>query len=156
MEFVVTRVVDAPVEEVWQAWSEPEYVQQWWGPDGFTAPLARMDFREGGTSLVCMRSPEGQDLYNTWSYLSITPQRRIEFLSNFADETGARVSPGAIGLPPDIPEDVRHVVTFTPLDHGRTELTVTEYGYAPGPILEFSKSGQEQVFDKIVAVLTQP
>jgi uncharacterized protein YndB with AHSA1/START domain len=156
MEFVVTRVVDAPVEKVWQAWSEPEFVQRWWGPDGFTAPLARMDFREGGTSLVCMRSPEGQDLYNTWSYLSITPQGRIEFLSNFADETGARISPGTIGLPPDIPEDVRHVVTFTPLDQGGTELTVTEYGYAPGPILDFSKAGQEQVFDKIVAVFTHP
>lgn len=56
-DLVVTRVFDAPVEHLWQAWSDPEYVMQWWGPEGFTSPLAHMDFREGGTSLVCMRSP---------------------------------------------------------------------------------------------------
>jgi uncharacterized protein YndB with AHSA1/START domain len=52
-DLVFTRLFDAPIEEVWKAWSDPEYVKQWWGPNGFTAPLARMDFRQGGTSLVC-------------------------------------------------------------------------------------------------------
>ncbi len=39
---VVTRVFDAPVELVWKAWSDPEYVRQWWGPTGFTCPLAKI------------------------------------------------------------------------------------------------------------------
>ena len=55
---VVTRTFDAPVERVWQAWSEPQLVMQWWGPTGFTCPKADLDFREGGTSLVCMRAPQ--------------------------------------------------------------------------------------------------
>ena len=42
---LVSRVFDAPVELVWKAWSDPEYVMQWWGPTGFTCCLAEMDFR---------------------------------------------------------------------------------------------------------------
>ncbi len=67
-DLIVTRVFDAPVELVWKAWTDPEYVMRWWGPDHFTSPSAKIDFREGGTSLVCMRAPEefgGQDMYST-------------------------------------------------------------------------------------------
>ena len=63
---VVTRVFDAPLTQVGNAWSDPEQVKRWWGPDGFTSPVAKLDFREGGTSLVCMRAPNeflgGQDM----------------------------------------------------------------------------------------------
>src|SRR5215217_4010218 len=72
-DLVVNRVFDAPIEQVWHAWTDPEHVMSWWGPTGFTSPIARMDFREGGTSLVCMRSPERHDLYNTWTYREILP-----------------------------------------------------------------------------------
>ena len=69
-DVVVTRVLDAPVEEVWKAWSDPTYVMRW-GPAGFTSPSAEMDFRVGGAPLVCMRAPAeygGQDMYHTWTY----------------------------------------------------------------------------------------
>ncbi|HVG65858.1 MAG TPA: SRPBCC domain-containing protein, partial [Actinomycetota bacterium] len=77
---VVTRVLDAPVEPVWRAWSESEQMMRWWGPTGFTCPVARMDVREGGTSLVCMRSPDGHDIYNTWTYERVAPMRELEFI----------------------------------------------------------------------------
>jgi len=60
-DLVVSRVLDAPVEQVWKAWTDPEHVMRWWGPDHFTAPVAKIDFREGGISLVCMSSPEYGD-----------------------------------------------------------------------------------------------
>jgi uncharacterized protein YndB with AHSA1/START domain len=53
----------------------PEQVRRWWGPTGFTCPLARMEVREGGTSLVAMPSPEGQDLSSTWVYRSVVPHQ---------------------------------------------------------------------------------
>ena len=59
MNLVVTRVFDAPAENVWRAWSDAEMVKLWWGPTGFTCPFARIDFREGATSLVCMRASLG-------------------------------------------------------------------------------------------------
>ncbi|HEY1409853.1 MAG TPA: SRPBCC domain-containing protein, partial [Promineifilum sp.] len=52
-DLVLTHTFDAPVEQVWRAWVEPDLVKRWWGPHGFTAPLAEIDFREGGVSLVC-------------------------------------------------------------------------------------------------------
>jgi uncharacterized protein YndB with AHSA1/START domain len=151
-DIVVTRAFDAPVEQVWKAWSEPEYVKRWWGPTTFTSPSAEMDFREGGTSLVCMRSPEGQDMYNTWTYRQIVPFQRIEFVLNFADKDGNRIEPAALGLPPEIPQDVRHVITFRALGPNRTEITVTEYGYTSDQIYEMSKLGLEQCLDKMAAI----
>ena len=152
-DLVVTRVVDAPVGQVWQAWTDAEQVRRWWGPTGFTCPLARIDLREGGTSLVAIRSPAGQDLYNTWSYRSIVQQQRQELIQNFADEHGNKLTPASIGLPAEIPQDVRNLVTFKALGEHGTELTITEYGYTSDQILELSKAGLEQVLDKLATSL---
>jgi uncharacterized protein YndB with AHSA1/START domain len=154
-DVVVTRVFDAPVEAIWKAWSEPEQVMRWWGPQGFTSPLARMDFREGGASLVCMRAPAeygGQDLYNTWTYRSIDPYRRIEFTLNFTGQDGVKLDPAGGMPPPGVPEDVRHVISFTPLSPDRTEMTVTEYGYASEQARDLSKAGLEECLDKMAEI----
>ena len=98
-DVVVTRVFDAPAELVWKAWTDPQHVMRWWGPIGFTSPACEMDVRAGGTSLVCMRSPEGQDLYLTWTYREIDPPSRIEFIQNLADEDGNRVDPSRWACP---------------------------------------------------------
>src|SRR6185436_20312685 len=64
-DLVITRMFDAPVELVWKAWTEPEYVMRWWGPKNFTSPSCRIDFREGGKFVFHMRAPKdfqgGQD-----------------------------------------------------------------------------------------------
>ena len=154
-DLVVTRVFDAPLEQVWKAWSDPEYVMQWWGPEGFTSPLARMDFREGGTSLVCMRSPEGQDLYNTWTYRKIVPMQRIEFILSFTNKDGRKVDPVEVGLPPDLPQSVRNTVTFKAVGDDKTEMTVTEHDWTVGQMMEMSKAGLEQCLDKMAAIFAR-
>src|SRR6185503_6079349 len=109
-----------------KAWSDPEYVMQWWGPKGFTSPSAKMDFREGGTSLVCMRAPAeygGQDMYNTWTYSKIEPLERIEFINKFADAHGAQLDPAQMPTPPGVPSEVPHVITFKRLADTKTEMT---------------------------------
>ena len=154
-DVVVTRVFDAPIELVWKAWSDPAHVMQWWGPTGFTCPLARMDFREGGTSLVCMRAPKefgGQDMYNTWTYQKIVPLQRFEYIFNFTDKDGKVFEPAEMGMPAGIPKDVRHAVLFKDLGNGRTEMTVTEYGYTTDDVVELSKAGLEQCLDKMAAI----
>jgi uncharacterized protein YndB with AHSA1/START domain len=157
-DLIFTRVFDAPVEQVWKAWSDGEQVMRWWGPNFFTSPLAKMDFREGGISLVCMRAPKefgGQDNYNTWTYRKIVPMQQIEWLNHFADENGNRVDPTALGLPPDMPEEVRNLVTFKDLGNNRTELTVTEYDWPVGQMMEMSRMGMEQCLDKMAALLAE-
>src|SRR5215207_365378 len=98
-DLMFTRVFDAPVEQVRTAWTNSDEVKRWWGPKGFTSPVAKMDVREGGTSLVCMRSPDGQDPYNTWTYREIAPMERLEFVLDWADEAGNRIDPVTLGLP---------------------------------------------------------
>jgi uncharacterized protein YndB with AHSA1/START domain len=152
-EMALTRSFDAPVEAVWDAWTRPEQVKRWWGPTGFTAPVAEMDVREGGTSLVAMRTPDGHDLYNTWTYQKVVPLQRLEFVQRFSDQHGNQVQPAEVGLPPDLPAEVPHVLTFEAAGDRRTEFTVTEYGYRSPQLVELSRTGMQQVLDKLAATL---
>ncbi len=152
----VTRTFDAAVADVWKHWSDSEKVMKWWGPKGFTSPLAKMDFREGGVSLVCMRAPKefgGFDMYNTWSYKKIVPNERIEFTLNFADKDGNKLDPAQMGLPPGIPKDVPHVITFKALGDQKTEMTVSEFGYTTDEAVNTSKAGLDQCLDKMAESL---
>lgn len=157
-DLVVTRVFAAPVDLLWKAWTDPEYVMLWWGPEHFTSPSAKMDFREGGSSLVCMRAPEdfgGQDMYSTWVYQKIVPLERIEFIQNLADKDGNQIDPANLGLPPEFPRDTRTIVIFKDLGNGKTEMTVTEYNM-PTADTEMGKNaelGLNQSLDKMAVSL---
>src|SRR5262245_18229193 len=150
-DLVVTRAFDAPAAEVWQYWVDPERVKKWRSPTGFTIPLARMDFREGGSSLVRMRSPEGQEFCSAWTYRKIAPMKRIEYIHNLADKDGKKADPVKMGMPPDFPQDVRNVITFKAVGDNKTEMTVTEYGRTSDQWFDLSKQGLEQCLDKMAA-----
>jgi uncharacterized protein YndB with AHSA1/START domain len=152
-DLVVTYVFDASVEHVWKAWSEPEYVRQWWGPEGFTAPYVRMDFREGGTSLVCMRSPAYGDQYCTWQYEKIVPMQQIEYIHNLSDKDGHAVDPVLLGMPTEFPQNQRHTVTFKDLGDGKTETTVIEHEWGVGQMMEMSRLGLVQCLEKMARSL---
>lgn len=155
-DIVVTRIFDAPVELVWKAWTDPEHVMKWWGPDHFTSPSAKIDLRVGGTSLVCMRAPQdfgGMDMYSTWVYQEILPMERIEFIQNLSDENGNVLDPAKLGLPPEFPKDTRTVINFKDLGNGKTEMTVIEYNM-PTADTEMGKNaelGLNQSLDKMAA-----
>ena len=154
-DLVITRVFEAPVDRVWKAWSDGNDVMRWWGPRVFTSPMARMDFREGGSSLVCMRSPDGHDMYNTWTYKKIVPNERIEFVLDWADKDGKRVDPASMGLPANMPRDVRHVITFKSIAANKTEMTITEFGYTSQEQYDLSKAGLEECLDKLAAMFKE-
>ena len=150
----VSRVFDAPVEDVWKLWTEPEYIMQWWGPDKFTCPLAKINFKEGDTSLVSMKAPGefgGQTSYSIWTYTKIVHMQSIEFVQNLADENGIKQKPVLLGMPADFPEDVRTTVTFKAISDDKTEMTVTEYADF-GQIEYFAKLGLEQSIEKAASI----
>ncbi len=157
-DIVATRVFDAPVERVWKAWTDSEQVMRWWGPNRFTCPFAKMDFREGGKSLVCMRAPKefgGQDMHNTWTYTRIVPLREIEYILHFADKDGNQVDPLTQGLPPDMPHEVRNLVAFEAVGDNKTEVTVTEYDWPVGKMMELSRQGLGECLDKMAATFAK-
>lgn len=117
-----------------------------------------MDCREGGTSLVRMRAPKefgGQDMYSTWEYQNIVPMERIEYIHNLADKDGNTIDPALIGMPADFPQDLRNTVAFKAVCHNKTEITVTEYDWPVGHMMEMSKMGMEQCLDKMAAIFAK-
>jgi uncharacterized protein YndB with AHSA1/START domain len=150
----VTKTLNAPVEMVWQVWVDPELVKRWWGPKYFTSPVAKIDFREGGKSLVSMKAPKemgGQEFFSIWEYMKIIPLKTIEFIQSLADEDGNKIDPTKVGMPPDFPTDIKTVVTFTAVADGKTEMTVTEYADF-GTISNFAQIGLEQSLDKMFVI----
>lgn len=157
-ENVTTRVFDAPVEKVWKAWTDPEYVKRWWGPEGFAAPYINIDFRVGGKYLYCMRGPgfDGvvKDWWNTGKHLEIVPMKKIVMSTSFADENGNPVPASYYKMPGDWPMETMLTATFEKLDGDKTKLTVREEGI-PEDMIEPSNLGWEQQFDKLVQLLKE-
>lgn len=151
-DLIITRTFNAPIAEVWRAFSEEAYVKKWWGPVGFTCPVAKMDFREGGTSLVCMSNPEYGEIYRNWNYKKIIPMERIEYIRKVADQFGNEIDPAITGMPMDFPETQKHIVTLKPLAGNKTEMTFRECDWIPGQTMEISRVGLEQCLDKMESI----
>ncbi len=150
-ELVISRVFDAPRELVWRAWTEPEHFKKWWGPKHFTCPVSTIDLRVGGSYLWCMRSPQGQDFYNTGVYREIVPMSRLVYTQSFADALGNAVAASHYGLPGDWPPEVLVTVTFE-ADGARTRVTWREAGI-PAAMSDMAEAGCKQSLDKLAESL---
>lgn len=78
-ELVLTRLIHAPREKLWRAWTEPALICQWFTPAPWSTVAAEVDLRPGGASVVTMRSPEGQEFPNRGIYLEVVPNQRLVF-----------------------------------------------------------------------------
>jgi uncharacterized protein YndB with AHSA1/START domain len=103
-ELITTRIFAAPPELVWQAWTDPEKIIQWWGPNGFSTTIHKMDFCAGGEWLFTMHGPDGANYLNHKTFLEIAFQQRLVMAEN--------------GPP-------KHTMTVTFAPHGQgTEVTI--------------------------------
>lgn len=78
-EIRIIRIYDAPVEAVWDAWTDPEQVAKWWGPRGFTLTTHSKDLRVGGHWHYTMHGPDGTDYVNTTKYFEVEPQKKLVY-----------------------------------------------------------------------------
>jgi uncharacterized protein YndB with AHSA1/START domain len=151
----ITRVFDAPRELVWKAWTDPQYVMQWWGPKGFTTPVCKMDFRVGGTFHYCMKSPDGQEFWNAGEYHEIVPNEKIVSSMFFADADGNKVEPETLGIEHEAIEGAYDTTLFEDLGNGKTKLTFI----GNEPMKDAMESGQvegwNQILDKVATVLAE-
>jgi uncharacterized protein YndB with AHSA1/START domain len=84
-ELVLTRLIDAPREKLYRAWTDPELLKQWFAPKPYTTPVARLDVRSGGSAFIVMRGPDGQDLPNHGVYLEVVPNERLVSTDAFTE-----------------------------------------------------------------------
>jgi len=75
----------------------------------------------------------------------------IEFIQNLADKDGNKIDPVKLGMPPDFPQNQRNLVTFKAAGANKTEMTVTQYEWTPGQMLDLAETGLNQSLDKMVA-----
>ncbi len=87
-ELTVSRVIDAPRDLVFKAWTEPEQIARWWGPKGYTTVEYQMDVRPGGAYRFVMRSPEGTDHRKRGIYREIVVPERIVFTFAWEEPDG--------------------------------------------------------------------
>jgi uncharacterized protein YndB with AHSA1/START domain len=87
-ELVISRVIDAPRRLVFRAWTQPEHIARWWGPQGFTTIHCDMDVRIGGTYRFGMRSPHGTEHWKRGVYREIVEPERIVFTFAWEDASG--------------------------------------------------------------------
>lgn len=91
----VTREFNAPAEQVWKAWTEPQLLDQWWAPEPWKAVTQSMNFRPGGTWFYYMQGPDGERHYSKVDYETITPTKYFSGNDAFVDENGNETT----GLP---------------------------------------------------------
>jgi uncharacterized protein YndB with AHSA1/START domain len=140
-EIRLTRVYDAPVKTVWEAWTDPAQVAQWWGPRGFTLTTHSKDLRPGGHWSYTMHGPDGTDYENTTVYHEVVPYARLVY-----DHGGHA----------DRPPLFRVTATFTDVD-GRTHMDLT-FRLATAEEAErtrqfIRKAGGESTWDRLAEYL---
>ena len=88
VEKTLNRTFKAPIELVWEAWTDPEKLQQWWGPRGFTNPLCIWEAVRGGNIRIDMKAPDGVIYPMNGTMLELQPLRSIIFKSGALDADG--------------------------------------------------------------------
>ena len=78
-EMRITRMLDAPIDAVWEAWTNPEHIANWWGPNGFTNTIHKRDLMAGGEWRLTMHGPDGKNYPNRSVFIEIVPFKKIVF-----------------------------------------------------------------------------
>ena len=151
-ELWITRVLDAPREAVWSAWTDPELVKRWWGGGNWTVPTASIDLRVGGNYHICMRSPEGQEVWSTGVFREVVAPERLVMTDSFADEQGKVVPGSHYGMSADWPLELEFVVTLE-AEGDRTKLTLHYLKFPGGDDAAMAYEGWNESFDKLAKVV---
>jgi uncharacterized protein YndB with AHSA1/START domain len=139
---VIERTFDAPVELVWQMWTDPEHFKAWYGPAGATVAVENMDLRVGGLRRVSMEvdSPRGpMKMSFIGEYLEVVDQKRLVYTESVSDTSGMMTGKGATEVRVDL-EDLG----------GRTKMILTHVGVPAGSPGE---TGWSMALDKLAAYL---
>lgn len=129
---ILERIIDAPRELVFRAWTDPIQVAQWWGPHHFTNPVCELDVRPGGAILIHMAGPDGTVYPMTGTFDEIVePERLVMTTGAFEDDEGN--------------PQLEDITTVTFAEHeGKTKLTVHAVVTKASPAAEGALAGMEQ------------
>lgn len=139
---VITRVFKAPRAIVWKAWTDPEHLMRWWGPNGFVTTSCTMDLRAGGSWRIAMRSPEGDEHKQQGVFRQLEEPERLVFTYAFVD------TPGLSGS--------KMLVEVSFAEHGEaTKVTVRQSRFETVELRDAHVRGWNEALDHLAAQLAK-
>lgn len=143
-EFVITRDFAAPCQKVFQAWTDPKLLAQWWGPRDFTNPVCQWDVRPGGKINHVMRAPDGQEHGMGGEFREIIPPEKLVFSCGALDKSG------------EMQFEFLHSATFSEMN-GKTKLTLRARVLRVRPeanmYIAWFEPGMNQSLDRLAELL---
>ena len=139
----INREFDADLPLVWDAFTKPEILDQWWAPKPWASKTKAMNFEVGGRRFYAMVSPEGHEKWSVQKYSSITPKSNFKFLNAFADENENPELPGS-----------EWDLTFSE-QNGRTKVSVTIYNESPERMEKMIEMGFKEGFTMTMKTLEE-
>jgi uncharacterized protein YndB with AHSA1/START domain len=143
-ELLIIRVLNAPRELVFSAWTDPRHIAKWWGPKGFTNTIHEMDVRPGGTWRLTMHGPDGTDYPYMIVYKEVIKPERLVYTHS----SGEADDPGQFEVTVDFAEqDGKTKLTMRSvfLSAAERDRVVKEYG---------AIEGAKQTLDRLEEQLT--
>jgi uncharacterized protein YndB with AHSA1/START domain len=148
-EVTLEKVYDAPLEKVWQAWTDPEMLKQWWGPDHVTIPECEVDLKIGGKFYIVMEAGEGMGPFKgtLWpmqaEFTVIEPNSKLAYTAQAWTE----------GKKEETTIDQTTEVTFSE-EGGKTKIVVKAAIYKAGPGAKLAAEGMQYGFTQQLDKLT--
>jgi uncharacterized protein YndB with AHSA1/START domain len=97
-ELVLSRLIDVPREKLWRCWTEPKLIVQWFTPPPWKTTSAKVDVRAGGSSLVMMKGPEGQEMPHRGVYLEVVKNEKLVFTDAYTTAWEPSAKPFFTGI----------------------------------------------------------
>lgn len=144
----IQREFDAPIETVWQMWTDPALFKEWYGPRGMSVPVAEMDVTVGGTRKVSMQMVTPDRMMTMWFtgvYKEVNAPTRLVYTESMCDEDGVIIPASSMGMPEGHP-DITEVIVELSETNGKTQMTMVHVGVPEGTAGE---GGWNQAFDKL-------
>jgi uncharacterized protein YndB with AHSA1/START domain len=141
-ELVISRLFDAPRSLVFKAWTDPEHLAHWWGPQGFATISCVMDVRPGGGWFRCMRAPDGSEHHKRGVYREVVEPERLVFTYATEDADGKL--------------DHQTLVTVTFADFGgKTKLTLHQAVFESVTARESHEGGWTSCLERFAIYLAE-
>lgn len=147
-ELILNRLIPAPREKIYRAWTEAELIKQWFTPRPWTTPVVEVDVRPGGSNFILMRGPDGSEFPNRGIYLEVVPNERLVFTDAYTSAWEPSPKPF-----------MTVVLTFEDAGEGRTNYTARVRHWTAADREAHEKMGfhpgWNKATDQLVALVTQ-
>lgn len=121
--FTLSRTFNAPQSLVWEVYTKPEHLMNWWGPQGLKMKHATVDLRPGGMFLYGMDAPDGTEMWGRFVYREIDPISRLTFVVSFSDPNGGITRHP---MAPTWPAEMMNITELSE-ENGKTTVKITGY-----------------------------